>query len=351
MHRTLVTLLSFSLLLFSCKEKESASEKDKTGPKETPALKVNGLVAGEQTLSDQLTATGTILANEEVEVKSEISGKITDIYFKEGSVVQKGQILLKLNDDDLQAQLKKLKIELKLLEVQESRQKQLLSASAISKEEYDMTRTNLELLKANMDILQLQIDKTKLISPTNGIIGLKYVSPGSFITSSTNIASIQNVNPLKLEFSVPEKYNAKIKAGSQVLFTTTGSSQQWNATVYAKEPKIDETTRSTKVRATFSNKGNLAMPGSFADVRIPLGEKTRGIMIPTIAFIPDIQGAKVFLCKGGKAVSTTVTAGIRTDKEIQIIEGIQAGDTVITSGILLLKPDAPVSVIIENPVR
>jgi membrane fusion protein (multidrug efflux system) len=351
MHRTLLVLLSLSLLLFSCKEKESSTGNDKTVTKEAPALKVNGLIAGEQILSDQLTATGTILANEEVEVKSEISGKITDIYFKEGSVVQKGQILLKLNDDDLQAQMKKLKIELKLLDVQESRQKQLLSASAISKEEYDMTKTNLDLLKANMDILQIELDKTKIASPTNGIIGLKYVSPGSFINSSTNIATIQNVNPLKLEFSIPEKYNALIKAGSKILFTTAGSSQQWNATVYAKEPKIDATTRSTKVRATFSNKGSLVMPGSFADVRVPLGEKTRGIMIPTIAFIPDIQGAKVFLCKGGKAVSASVTAGIRTDKEIQIVDGIQPGDTVITSGILLLKPDAPVSVIIEKPVR
>jgi membrane fusion protein (multidrug efflux system) len=349
MYRSSLILAFLCAAFISCKEEEKIKENDKKGAKEGMAMKVNGLIAGETSIAEQLSATGTILANEEVEIKSEVPGKITGIYFKEGSLVTKGQVLVQLNDDDLQAQLKKMAIEIRLQEEKEARQKQLLAASAISKEEYDITKTNLALLKANVDILQTQLDKTRITAPFTGIIGLKSVSPGAFISASTIIVSIQNVNPLKIEFTIPEKYNHLVKPGTVVRFAVAGVSKELTATVYAKEPKIDATTRTTKVRASFPNAGSKIMPGAFADIHIEMGEKTKGIMIPTIAYIPDINGAKLYLCKGGKAVMMPVTAGVRTEKEIQILDGVSPGDTVITSGILQLKPDMPVDVLLMNP--
>ncbi|MFZ1751971.1 MAG: efflux RND transporter periplasmic adaptor subunit [Saprospiraceae bacterium] len=346
-----VLLFFFVLSIYSCKTEETKDPKTVSGPKEQKATKVEGIIAKEEITSSEIRTTGSTMANEEVEIKSEISGKITSIGFKEGAYITKGQLLVKLNDDDMQAQMKKWNVELKLADEKEARQKQLLAANAISKEEYDLALSNSNLIKANMEILRTQIDKTKIVAPFSGIIGLKYVSPGAFITSSTVIANIQNVQPLKLEFSIPEKYNYLIQPGSPVKFSLSGSASYLNATVYAKEPKIDEVTRTAKIRATFANASGKLMPGSFADIIIPIGAKEKVKMVPTIAYIPDISGAKLYLCKDGKVKSVTVKAGIRTESQIQILEGIEEGDTVLTSGILQLKPNMPIEVNITNQAQ
>lgn len=307
-------------------------------------MKVDGIIARDTFTTGNITTTGTIIANEEAEVRSEISGRVVGIFFKEGSYVNKGQALVKLNDDDLQAQLKKLNIEIKLAEEKEGRLKQLLVSAAVSKEEYDIALSNVNMLRANAEIIKTNIDKTRIIAPFNGIVGLKYISPGAFITSSSIIASIQNVQPLKLEFSIPEKYNNLVKSGAAVDFKVTGMDETFKAIVYAKEPKIDAITRTSKVRATFPNPGNKLFPGSFAEINIPVGEKIKVRMVPTIAYIPDISGAKLFIKKGGVVQSVSVKSGTRTERDIQILEGLNEGDTVITSGILQLKPKMPVEV-------
>jgi membrane fusion protein (multidrug efflux system) len=331
--------------LFACKaeDKKPVGDKPAGGGNQKPMM-VEGIIAKDEITSGSINTTGTIMANEEVEVKSEISGKIEGIFFKEGSLVNKGQLLVKLDDDDLQAQINKLKIEIKLAEEKEARQKQLLAAAAISKEEYDISQANVNLLKANEFIIKTNIEKTRVTAPFSGIIGLKNVSPGAIITPATSIATIQNVQPLKLEFSVPEKYNNLVTLGKVVEFKVAGMNQTLKAAVYAKEPKIDASTRTTRVRASFANPGGKIFPGSFAEILILVGEKTKVIMVPTIAYIPDINGAKMFVCKDGMAVNVTVKAGLRTENEIQIVEGLSTGDTVLTSGILQLKPKTPVEV-------
>ena len=347
-----IYIIAFSILTisFSCKSEPKDDKKPITGNgADAKPMMVEGIIAKSEIRSGSITTSGTIIANEEVEVKSEVAGKITGIFFKEGQAVSRGQLMVKLNDNDLQAQIKKLEIEIKLAEEKEKRQKQLLASSAISKEEYDIAETNLNLLKANVDIIKTDIDKTRMTAPFSGIAGLKNVSPGAFITSSTIITTIQGVQPLKLEFSIPEKYNSNIKVGSDVTFNVVGSSQTFRATVYAKEPKIDPIYRTVKIRATFQNPGGKLAPGSFADVSIAVEKNIPAIMIPSMAYIPDISGAKVFVAKNGKAESIRVKSGIRTETSVQILEGVQAGDTVLTTGILQLKPQSPVTVKVVNP--
>lgn len=336
----------FFILLIGCKVEKNEENKISTGTSNTigKPVTVDGIIAKAELTANTIGTSGTIIANEEVEIKSEVSGKITGIYFKEGQTVYKGQLLVKLNDDDLQAQIKKMQIEIKLAEEKEKRQKQLLSSSAISKEEYDESLTNLYLLKANVEIIKIDVAKTKITAPFSGIAGFKYISPGAYINSSTVIATIQNTNPLKLEFAIPEKYNLMVKTGTLVNFKVAGSSENHKATVYAKDPKIDPMSRTVKIRATFSNPTGKLSPGSFADISIPIGDKSKEILIPTMAYIPDINGAKVFVVKGGQAMSVPVTAGMRTASSIQILEGIKEGDTILTTGILQLKPKTPVKV-------
>ncbi len=347
-----LNIVAFLVLssLIACKDVEKKDPgQPSAGSKDQKPITLEGIIVREVVSSGSVNTTGTVMADEEVEIKSEVSGKITRIYFAEGKSVSKGQLLIQLNDDDLVAQMKKLEVEIKLGEEKEKRQKQLLVSSAISKEEYENTFTALQLLKANANILQTEIDKTRITAPFSGTAGLKNVSTGAFITSSTVIATIQKTQPLKLEFSVPEKYNNLVHTGSKVDFTVAGISSKLEATVYAKDPKIDDVTRTSKVRATFPNPSGKVFPGSFADINIQVGEKTKAKMIPTVAYIPDLSGGRVFLCKNGEAVSTSVVTGNRTEKEIQIVEGISVGDTVLTTGILQLKPKMPVKVNIINP--
>lgn len=350
--RPVYIIVSIIFLLLSCKKDDNKSNKDaSSGPKEQKPMVVSGIIAKDQLTSGIFSTTGTVMANEEVEIKSEISGKVTGIFFKEGNPVTKGQLLVKLDDDDIIAQLNKLKIEIKLAEDKQNRVKQLLAASASTKEEAEIAEANVNLLKANEQILKTNLNKTRITAPFSGTIGLKNISPGAIISPAIVVATIQNTQPLKLEFSVPEKYNHLINVGKVIDFTTAGSNIIYKASVYAKEPKIDEITRTAKIRATFPNRDSKIFPGSFTEINIPIGEKSKVRMIPTIAYIPDINGAKVFIKKNGVAVSVDIKAGIRTEKDIQILEGIEDGDTVITSGLLQLKPNTPVEVNINNEAQ
>lgn len=342
-------LISLVTVLVACKKEQPAGSGNKpenAGPPK--AMKVDGIIVHDEFSTGKLTTTGNVLPNEEIELKSEVSGKITGIHFKEGTFVKQGQLLVKLDDDDLQAQLNKLKIEIQLAEQKEKRQKQLLAASAISQEEYDISETSVSLLKANERILQTSIAKTRISSPFSGVIGLKNVSPGAIISPSSVIASLKNTQPLKIEFSIPEKYNNLIEAGKTIEFRVAESDAVYKATIYAKEPSVDESTRTTRVRATFANPGGKLYPGAFAEITIAIGDKSKVKMIPTGACIPDLSGAKVMVKRGGKVVNVPVKTGLRTEKSIQILDGLIEGDTVITSGILQLKPGSPVEVDVKN---
>lgn len=337
--------------LASCKNVETKTIQDKSPQNAQKPIEVSGQIITITVVDQQTTASGTIMANEEVELKSEVNGKVDQISFSEGSYVSKGQTLFTLEDDDLMAQQEKIKIEIQLLEDKERRQKQLLAAEAIGQEEYDVNRTNIQLLKANLKILKTQIDKTIIQAPFSGVIGLRSISEGAIISPNTVVSTIQNINPLKLDFSIPEKYSDLVRNGHFVYFTTSSQKEPYKATVYARDPKVDVMTRTLKMRAKVNNDKGLIMPGSFAEVTIPLGKGSQAIMIPSYACIPDIKGSKVFVSKDGKAISTSVQTGVRTDREIQILEGLQKGDTLITSGILQLKPNMPVRIKLDATIE
>ena len=297
-----------------------------------------------EALNNKVLTTGTVLANEEVELKSEVQGKITSILFKEGSYVKAGDLLVKINDADLQAQLQSAKSRLELQKDTEYRQKQLLEKEAISQEDYDMTANQLQVNQAEVELIKAQIAKTEIRAPFSGIIGLKNVSEGSFVTNSTVIASLQNINPIKIDFSIPERYSSMVSVGDEINFTITGRNKNYTGKIYAIEPKIDPVTRTLKLRALCSNTGREILPGSFANIELVLKKIENAILIPSEAIIPDIKGQKVFLFKSGKAVPQQVKTGIRTDINVQLTSGVTEGDTIITSGMLQLRPGSPVTI-------
>jgi len=324
----------------------SSTKSEATMPIGRPdmVVPVKAHIVSLETLSNSVYTTGTILANEEVELRSEISGKIIKILFKEGSYVNKGDLLIKINDADLQAQLRRAESKVKLSEEKESRQRQLRDGNLISQEEYDNTVGELNVNQADYDLIKAQIDKTEIRAPFGGIVGLRSVSEGSYVTTSTVMARLQNFNNIKVDFSIPEKYSASVKTGDELEFKISGSNRLFQAKVYAIEPKINPGTRTLQIRAICNSSYKELIPGAFANVELNLKQIADAILIPTVSIVPELKGQKVFLYKNGIVNAQNVEIGIREETRVQIISGLQKGDTVITSGILQVKPKSKVKI-------
>lgn len=321
--------------------REATAKKPGAGP---PQVAVKAYVVEPERLDDRIFVTGNVLPNEEVELRGEVAGKVTAINFSEGAHVAKGTLLVKINDADLQAQLKKAIYRKQLLEARENRQRTLLQKDAVSQADYDEALNELNTSAAEIDLLKAQIDRTEIRAPFSGIVGLRYISTGSYISPTTRIATLHNVDPVKIDFAVPEKYARTVRKGSDISFTIGGSHEEFKGTVYAVEPKIDPETRTMQIRALCSNSRSTIAPGAFAEIELVLKEMGDALMVPTEAVVPELNGKKVFLVKDGKAESRPIVAGIRTSTKIQVVEGLAAGDTVLTTGLLQVRPGSPLKI-------
>ena len=300
-------------------------------------LNVTAEVIKKSSISDGIIITGLLLPDEEVSLSFETSGKITAINFVEGTHVKKGQLLAKVNDAQLQAQLRKLEVQLKLAEDRVYRQNALLEREAVSKEAYEQVQTDLAMLKAEIDMVKANIALTELHAPFDGIIGLRQVSEGTYATPSTIVASLTKISPLKIEFAVPERYAGIVKNGANLSFKVEGHLKPFSAKVYATESYVDPTTHTFAIRALYANNNGQLMPGRFANVDLKTQEFDDAITIPSQAIIPEMGIDKVYLYKSGKAQPVTITKGIRNESRAQILEGLNIGDTIITSGTLQLR--------------
>jgi membrane fusion protein (multidrug efflux system) len=307
---------------------------------ERQALNVIGYLIQPVQMSELINSTGTLRPDEEVDLSFETSGKIVGINFTEGTRVKKGDLLAKINDKPLQAQLEKLLAQKKLAEEKEFRQRSLLDRDAISRESYDQIVTDLQTIQADINLINARISETELRAPFDGIIGLRYLSEGSYATSSTKIAQLVKISPIKVEFSIPEKYASEIKIGYPVTFIVDGNNYQ--ATVYAVEPKVDIITKVIVLRALYPNKNEELKSGRYASIKLEMSRINNAIAIPTEALIPEMDGEMVFIYKSGKASSVRVSTGLRTESKIQIVSGLKFGDTLLTSGILQLRLSLPV---------
>ncbi len=308
-----------------------------------PAVPVTALVLHTQKLDNSITSTGNIMANEEVEIRSEVQGKIVRIAFKEGARVKKGDLLVKIDDAELQARSLQAQARRKLAEDNEYRMRMQLKIEAVSQKDYEQSLSEFNLAKGESQLLKAQLDKTELRAPFGGVVGLKQVSEGAFVGPNTLITSLQEIDPVKVEFAVPGKYAGWIKPGQIVAFTIQGSETRHQGKVYAVDPRIDPGSRTLKLRALSPNADGRILPGSFANVDVPLQTLDAALLVPTEALSADARGAKVFLFKAGKAEPRPVQAGLRTDSLVQITSGLAAGDTVITSGVVQIRPGSAVT--------
>lgn len=307
-------------------------------------IPVTVTIAAEQEVVDGIRAVGSLMPNEEVDIASEVQGKVTAIEFAEGSSVKKGQILVRVNDDDLQAQRKQLEFKKKTLGEKVERQRILFAQEAVSQESYDQVVTEYNVLLADIELLEVKISRTKILAPFSGIIGFRYISEGSYIQPATRIARLVDYNTLKVEFSIPEKYIGTKLAGKPVRFTTESGPTEYHATIYAMEPRVDNQTRTIVIRALYNNASGTLRPGMSARVTIPTSNATKMLMLPTETIVPSLDGKSIWIVKNGKPELTPVETGNRNEAYVEVISGLAVGDSVINTGIMQLREGAAIKV-------
>lgn len=333
----LIVLIVIILFITMKSPKASGNVKKNVVRKERPQVKVDAYVVKPVLLINEISVSGSLLASEEVDLKNEVAGRVVDLNLPEGKSVKKGTLLVKLFDDDLQATLKKLESQLDVQEKIYQRQTELYKVNGISENDYEQTCLAVNTLKSDIDEQKALIRKTEVVAPFDGVIGLRNVSTGAFVASSTLLATIRTEDKIKLDFYVPEKYSSGVRQGMKVRFSLSNSDILYDATVFATEMGINDATRNLKVRAIVDSRSADLVPGSFADVKLRLGENANALMIPTQAIVPQEESKSVILARKGRAHFAVVNTGIRESSAIEITRGLQPGDTVITSGILFLK--------------
>lgn len=331
-----------ALIFYPKMSKIWTNKKEEGGGNKGMAVMVDAVLIKPMYLAESVKVSGTLSADEEVDLAFETNGRITDIFFTEGASVKKGELLAKLNDKDLQVQLSKLQIQQKLAQDIEYRQRTLLEKEAVSRESYDQVLTQLKSNEAEIEIIKTRIAYTEIRAPFDGVIGLRSVSPGAYVTPSVKIARLTKISPLKVDFSVPEKYSGTVKIGNILEFSVEGQSKKYQAKVYAIEPTIDIQTRNILLRAQYNNNDRQLLPGRFVSIELTTKDINNALCVPTQSIIPEAGKEKVFIVKNGLVKQSFVQTGIRTDKLVEILSGIAANDTVLTTGILQVKADMPV---------
>lgn len=324
------------MLLASCGDDAPADAK-----KGQSAPVVEGYIVKPQHLDDLVQVSGTLLPQEETVLMPEISGRITMLNIQEGSFVQKGTLLVKMFDADLQAQASKIRAQLATARQTTQRLKDLYAVNGISQQEYDLAQTEVATLEAEAALVAAQISKTEIRAPFSGVLGLRKVSEGAYVTAGTPIAVLREENNLKLDFNVPENYAASVQRSQNVYFTVANDTTIYSATVIATEQQVNQASLNLQVRAQVNQQSKKLIPGSSANVRMQLGTSDSALVIPAQAIIPDVRFKKVLVCRNGKAEYVRVETGVRGSAEVEIVSGLNAGDTVVISGIQFLRPGMP----------
>lgn len=307
-------------------------------------LTVNATVLEPQMLNNIFRITGVLLPDEEVDLTFESSGKITRIYFSEGSHVQKGTLLAKVNDAPLQAELRKLQAQLPLAQDRLYRQETLLEKDAISQETYQSVATQLETLKADIELVKARIAQTELRAPFSGVIGLRQVSEGAYASPSVVLAKLTKISPLKIEFSLTENFVNYIRSGTDISFNIQNDHDTFHATVYAVETRLNQPTFSIFARARYDNPGGKIKPGQSASIVIQLDQVENAIVVPAISSIREMGRDIVYVYKNGKAREIEVVTGLRTASSVQVTDGLSLGDTLLTTGVMQLRDGLPVTI-------
>jgi len=327
-----IIALNITVCLVACNSKPKVPE-----ARPNPPTVVDVIIAAPKVVNRNIEVNGTVVANEYVELRPEVSGRLTYLNVPEGNRVAQGTVLARVNDADLRAQYSKIQVQLDLAQKTEERYKQLLAVNGINQSDYDNVVNQVNGYKADMSYTQALIDKTVVRAPFTGVLGLRQVSPGAYVTPTNIIATLQQVDRIKIDFTIPEEYGSYIKKGGtiDIEFDALKSTRR-KAQIIATEPQVNQTTRNLKVRAVLPpGAGN---PGAFVKVYVQSGVDKKAIMVPTNAIIPDDKNKQLILVKDGKANFANVETGVRESDNVEIVSGVNIGDSIVVTGVLFARP-------------
>ena len=333
-------LLAIVIAVTACQSKKQTEGRQRLqGP-----MMVDGFIVETHSISDDVEVPGSLLPYEETQIRAEVSGRVVQLNIPEGTIVPKGTILVKLFDQDLRAQLRKLEVQMQIAIKNEERQSELLKISGISQSDYDLSALSVENLKADIETTKIALAKMEIRAPYEGRVGLRNVSLGAYISPADIITVLRQDKQLKLEFSVPEKYAKNIGKGYKVQFRVDGGTGYHHATVIATESSVEQTTRTLKVRAVVNEIHQELVPGIFAKVNLQLGKNDHAMLVPTQSIISQARTKQLVIGKNGVAKFSTVETGVRDSSYVEILSGVKVGDTVVTTGLMGLRPDAPLKI-------
>jgi len=332
----LIQILALTYFLYSC-HPDNKTNNSTTASAKTVSF-IEGFIVRPTVLDQTISISGTLKPFEETTLMPEVAGRVVVINLQEGKFVKQGILLVKLFDDDLQAQLHKSQTQLDIAEQTQKRQSELIKINGISQLDYDQAVLLVHSIKADIEVINAQIRKTEVLAPFDGVIGLRNISIGAEVTPGIALATIRQINQLKLDFSVPEKYSKEVKPGTKIKFNVQGDDIKYDAVVIATEEGIDENTRNLKARALVNSNASSLVPGSFANVELRLKEIKNALMVPTQAIIPQEINKQLIVAFHGNAKFLTVKTGVRQDSIVEVLNGLKPGDTVVTTGIPFIRP-------------
>lgn len=350
MRLRLVLAALLALASASALSQPAGKDAGKAPGAKPPAVPVRAVAARAAPAVDEAGAIGTLRADESVVVRPEIAGRIAEILFEEGHSVKKGALLATLDAAEVRAQLASASAQAKLDAQRLERAEDLFRKNFISPQALDEARSNRARSSANQLEIEAKLAKSEMHAPFAGVIGLRQVSQGAVVAAGTDIARLEKIDLLKLDFRVPEAFLARLRAGQAVKTSVDAyPGQSFGGAIYAIEPAVDEGTRTVLLRARIANTELKLRPGMFARVQLQLGVREKAVWIPEQAIVPKGQDSFVFRVTGGKAELVKVRTGVRKVGEVEITNGLAAGDLVVTDGTLRIFPGMPVMLMGDKP--
>jgi membrane fusion protein (multidrug efflux system) len=316
------------------------------GRRQPPPAAVEAATVKVDRVTVQIDAVGTLEPAEAVAMAPEIDGILAEILFREGTPVKEGQILVRLDDAILKAELAQARAELTLAEANFERADTLLKQRSGTQRARDEAFAALQTARASVQLGQTRLDKTVLRAPFDGILGLRSVSKGGYINSGDTLVTLQSIDPLKVDFRVPETLLSNVRVGQKISLTTDAlPDRKFDGEIYAIDPQLDVNGRALKLRALVGNHDQVLRPGLFARVGISAESRDNAILIPEAAVVPEGNTRYVFRIEDGKAVRVEVKLGLRRNGEVEITQGLAPGDVVVTGGQQRVRPGGRVEVI------
>jgi len=340
----LVSLLGSLALLTSCDNEPENPRSERSAP----VLQVEIHEVETEPFQQTLGVTGSLQAKEQITLRTEMSGKVEEIHFEEGESVAEGDILLTLRNEDYQARLARSEAQLQHAEARVERLRRLIDTNAVSRADLDEAEASLAVASAEVNLAAAELNKTRILAPFDGVIGLREVSVGDFVDSNSAIASLSQLDPLRLEANIPERYQTYVRTGQEISFRIGGSPDAFAGIISAVEPGIDPGTRTIRLRATVPNPDGDLLPGSFVEGELKLDEIPAAILLPSLAVVPGLREEIVYVVEDGVATRRQVRVGFRTTDRVYIADGLEEGDEVITSGILQMRPGLRVQPLNNN---